>query len=48
MDKGLLYFPKIYRFNHTPLYGPTVRGASVELISQVRPSAMLVLPIICN
>jgi hypothetical protein len=38
----VLYFLKIY--NQTLLYGPIASGASVDPISQVCSSAMLVLP----
>jgi hypothetical protein len=42
----VLYFLKIY--NRTSLYGPTVRGTSVDSTSQVCLSTMLVLPIVEN
>jgi hypothetical protein len=42
----VLYFPKIY--NRTSSYGPIASAVSVDPTSQVRSSAMLVLPIVGN
>jgi hypothetical protein len=53
-NDAILHYTKYYKtkvvhflelYHHTSLYDPVASGASVDPTSQVRSSAMLVLPI---